>query len=1263
MTSASSPAGGRWVAAEHIIDSVVVTGDGNIVIYHADGGHVEPAAPASRADAERLLFGPEPVAPTSRPWTWLTSEGAAHPLVNRPEEADLVGWAREGRGTALRLVCAPSGQGKTTLARQVCARLRDLDWTAGVLDLERAGAPHTAAAEAMAGSLARSARRWDRQLAAVAALPRLSGRALLVVDSAEVHRLRIEELLRTVTELPTAHDVPPVKVLLLARDTGEWWEELSVGSHRHHWIERKVTRLPPVTEGMGEAELGAVWREATGGFLRAAEQAGMSLAAGSAHRIGEGRPTAVHTTLHLYAAALLRVLDAVQGRTTSLNDRDHPITGLIEHEQRYMAGAFTAAGVPIGHEHARLLLALVCLHAPPDEPAALRTLRRVETTATDGTLARMAGQLQVLYPGGDRSLWRAPGPDLLADSVLHTLAADRRSDDEAEQLFRTLCATDDWFEGRDCARVLIRALTTADEEPTVPAQASRRIGGAVSTLILEHPRGFVPTALDAAPDRFEQQILAAVTGRDTPAAASGLAVAELEALDLLLGSAAGGDSRARIAVAISGSLLGTEREAWLGTGPWQTSDRLARLARYARDLRRIDDLRGASRAADEAVSLVRRMHEPGEAAANGRIAQRLSRASSDLAAAGRDDAALEVSTAAAESAWTTLSSPEPLGIAERAAILNRHSQMLLAVGRADAAANCSGEALQLYQDAALHDPGRHDLELTGAMADYGMKLRAVGRPRQAAPHLAEALAAYRHHLVADDRPGTRYGLGSALSAYGTVLRDLGRTDLAIPLLEEAVDVQRGLVTLDRDTVLDLAAALGRLGAILAEAGSPEAARGHLEEAVGTLRGLRGEPRASEELAGALANLGALYGEFGDAARAVSLLGEALALKEARGPRLEGAVDDIRATAHNLSLALRASGDDARARDVRARYLAPSEEEPSRPPVRTAAEVRAEIPPVTEQMRAAARRMAGGFLYAVDPAFDPQGEVPGHGIRGAFSIDTDGEISGYTANERYRPSPVALSFPPSTDAVDEAAHLALTGYGSQAAVVRALESTIIAVAGPAPPATTPRSTPHETAVFTSPGHVPDGVTTTRMSGAELLTALPPQTVIHINPGSPVAYRLDRTDTTDSATAAHAPGGTPPQPPPPPPPTSAPAAPARPSAVPEDEIARLCARHAAGEPVLGQLTATLRRSRVWYITAGGDSSHPAVAQVYDGRSSVFVYSSRAYAGTRVLDFAEGARLREAMMSDLLTLLPPSIYVVINNEGPHPLQIAASALLAYG
>ncbi|MFF2330432.1 MULTISPECIES: type VII secretion system-associated protein [unclassified Streptomyces] len=1316
MTSDASHSGDRWVAAEHIIDSVVVTGDGNIVIYYADGHHVEPAAPASRADAERLLFGPEPTVPTDRPWTWLTPEAGLHPLVSRPEESHLVEWARDGRGTALRLVCAPSGQGKTTLALRVCARLRDLGWTAGVLDIEQSPAPYAGGGEAVAGSLARSLRRWDRQLSAVAALPRLSGRALLVVDSAEVHRSRIEELLRTVTELPAAHGVSPVKLLLLARDTGEWWEELSVGSRRHHWIERRVMRLAPVTEGMTAAETGEVWRDATAGFAQAAERAGMSLAPGSTRSITEDCPTAVRTTLHLYAAALLRVLDAAKGRAASLDHREHPITGLVEHEQRYVAGMFTAAGLPISHDRARLFLALVCLYAPPDEQAALRVLRRVEVTAADGDLVRKARQLQTLYPGGGRSLWRAPGPDRLADSVLHALAAESRSDAGAERLFRTLCATDDWFEGRDCARVLLRALGTADEESAASATVSRRVGGAVGALVLDHPLGYVPAALETAADRFEQQILAAVAGHGGAAPASRLGVRELEALDLLLDFSAGSDSRARIAVAVSGRLSDAAQEAWQGVSrPWQAGDRLQRLVRYARGLQRTGDLRRASLVASEAVELTRRMRESGDAMVNGRIAERISRASGELAAAGMNEAALELSGVAVESAWSSLSSPDPLDIAGRAAILRRHSQRLYALRQTHEAAAYSSESLSLYNEAAAQSPGRYQLEVTGAHADYGRMLQAAHRPQQAESHLAAALAAYRRHLAADDRPGTRHALALVLLTYGVVLRDLGRTDQVLPPVEEAVELQRALAPHDPDSTVDLAAALVQLGVALAETGSEEAGRRPMEEAVSMLRGMRGNARATEELPNALANLGALYGECGDQERAVRLLEEALALEETRDARLGGTGDSLRTTARNLARALSRLGDEARAQAVHARFIGSQEDGPPLPAVRTAAEVKAHVPPVTDALRAAARRMTGGHLYIIDPAFDPQGRVPGHGIQGAFRVSPQGEITGFEANERYRPSPVALDFPVPTDPVDEAAQLALTGYGSESALRNALRSATVDVA----PAVSSAAADRETAVFTSPGHLPDGIATTRISGAELLASLPVGTAIHINPASPVAYRFQvvprgtedatedaqadavegvtadavegvTTDAVEDATAgtekpdrpradapvpsapvpppaaSPAPPDTPPRPPGPSAPDADPDAAAPAAArlvVPEDEVARLCARCARGEPVLDLLAAELRRSRVWYITSGGGSRHPSVAQMYEGRFAVFVYSSRAYASTKVLSFDPGARLAEGTMADVLREIPPATYVVVNNEGPHALQIAASALLARG
>lgn len=95
------------------------------------------------------------------------------------------------------------------------------------------------------------------------------------------------------------------------------------------------------------------------------------------------------------------------------------------------------------------------------------------------------------------------------------------------------------------------------------------------------------------------------------------------------------------------------------------------------------------------------------------------------------------------------------------------------------------------------------------------------------------------------------------------------------------------------------------------------------------------------------------------------------------------------------------------------------------------------PEITDEMRAAARQRAGGWLYAIDPMLDPDGEVPPFAIRGAFAVDDRGEIGEFTPNTAYRPSPRALKLSPPENALERAIELAATGYGPEADVVSAL----------------------------------------------------------------------------------------------------------------------------------------------------------------------------------------------------------------------------------
>ncbi len=89
-----------------------------------------------------------------------------------------------------------------------------------------------------------------------------------------------------------------------------------------------------------------------------------------------------------------------------------------------------------------------------------------------------------------------------------------------------------------------------------------------------------------------------------------------------------------------------------------------------------------------------------------------------------------------------------------------------------------------------------------------------------------------------------------------------------------------------------------------------------------------------------------------------------------------------------------------------------------------------VPPVTQALRAQAAQQRGGYVYAIDPYFDPDGAVPPFGIIGGWSVDSSGRLVSFTHNANYRPSPRALEFPPPATALDEALQRAVTGYGSE-----------------------------------------------------------------------------------------------------------------------------------------------------------------------------------------------------------------------------------------
>ncbi|MFF1305609.1 type VII secretion system-associated protein [Streptomyces sp. NPDC058307] len=167
-----------------------------------------------------------------------------------------------------------------------------------------------------------------------------------------------------------------------------------------------------------------------------------------------------------------------------------------------------------------------------------------------------------------------------------------------------------------------------------------------------------------------------------------------------------------------------------------------------------------------------------------------------------------------------------------------------------------------------------------------------------------------------------------------------------------------------------------------------------------------------------------------------------------------------------------------------------------------------VPPVTPALRAQAARQRGGYVYAIDPYFDPAGAVPPYGIVGGWSVDHSGQLVSFTHNPKYRPSPVALEFPAPLTALDAAVQRAVTGYGSEAELLAAFrDATLILFAQEGQDGlytVAEDDGSRYIPAFTHPDHTPDTWYQWRQTTGDLLAAagLP----VRLNPGHRISLTI-------------------------------------------------------------------------------------------------------------------------------------------------------------
>lgn len=323
-------------------------------------------------------------------------------------------WCEGPRPIAVRLFYGPGGAGKTRLLLEWCERLSKADWTAGLL-------PKRVDAGRLATALS-----WG-------------GDALLAIDYAEL-RPDLGELLRAIAQ--SAGRPGRLRVVLLARGTGDWWQErITRDSELEPLLSAcEPTRIPPLANNL-------MAREAI--FMEAARSFAMKLNCPIPVLSTELTHERYSRVLYLHMAALLAVLGE-RHRTDELLERilDHEESFFLQHLRTHDADELEQRA---WREQIRKILAALTLRGGSPSQESLRSLLRDlhRQEPLPGSLDRLQTTLDLAI----HSLYGAPAsasgeqpyavglePDLLGEAMV----------------YRAL-----WHAGRDAPLLLERLLTGA----------------------------------------------------------------------------------------------------------------------------------------------------------------------------------------------------------------------------------------------------------------------------------------------------------------------------------------------------------------------------------------------------------------------------------------------------------------------------------------------------------------------------------------------------------------------------------------------------------------------------------------------------------------------------------------------------------------------------------------------------------------------------------------------------------------------------------
>jgi hypothetical protein len=665
---------------------------------------------------------------------------------------------------------------------------------------------------------------------------------LLLVDYAET-RTDLEVMLRAVLA-----DPGPIRVLLIARSLGEWWDRLIEASA--FAVARLLTEAAPIrladeiTRETSDAELVAQAIPQFARVLRCAvpEQAEFELS-------GQGVPVLV-----LHTAALVAVLRFRQDPAASLRVvvAGGVLDELLEHEARYWRRTAAAARLSDDGTLLKPVVAVAALLGAGNLAEAAEVVARVPDLGELPQVQRRAwGRLLYrVYPADSQSRLGSLQPDLLAEvHVVRQLAADAG-------LARASLAGLEGEQAEHALTVLARAWAHQD--------AARQIIADALHADLAHLA--LPAAWVTIQTRSDLGVLLADALRDAPAPDDALVrIAE----GLPYPSVALARAHQEVTWRVLRSLPDDADPVLMARWSDNAGLTLAQVGRAAEALT----------VTEKAVAIYRHLAEAEPERYRPELAASLNTIGVRLSDLGRADEAASVTEEAA-AIYQELALSDPDGYrADLATAWSNLGVRLWRRGRTAEALPVAGKAVAAFRDLAEADPDKYRSYLARCLANLGIWHAELGHPAEALPLVEEGAGIYRE--LAEANPDRyRPDFAQILVNLATILQQLGRSPDALPISEEIVVIYRELAETSPDRYLSyLAASLSNLGVQLSESERSAEALRVSEEAAAIYRELAqtNPDRYRPDLAAALSNLGSRLSESARPADALPVSEEAAAI--------------------------------------------------------------------------------------------------------------------------------------------------------------------------------------------------------------------------------------------------------------------------------------------------------------------------------------------------------------------------------------------------